>query len=184
MKSKVGSNKIKQYVRHSLAEISTVYKVMSQQLKQAELEQQMIERQKGQINGLLVKVGTLRLRTFLYKGTQCDICGLKATHFALERDVASEIDSSYHLNLWGIKEGQEILFTHDHIRSRACGGKDDISNSRTCCSLCNENKSNMEWKLKELLKNKDFVLTKEWMQEHYVNASEDELNKVYEAFCL
>lgn len=184
MRADVVVTKVKQYNRHSTADIATVFDVMTQQVKQAELEKLAVDRLKIQVNGLLVKMGTLRLRTFFHKGIQCDVCGLSATHFALERDAFADPEMSHHLNLWGVKEGEEVLFTHDHLKSRACGGSDNLSNSRTCCSECNHHKSLMETKLKDLLKkDKHFVITKEWIHQNYEGVSETELNKVYQAFC-
>ncbi len=122
MKAHIVAQKVKQYSRHSITEIPTVFDLMAQQVKQAELEKLSVDRLKIQINGLLVKMGTLRLRTFYHKGIHCDVCGLSATHFAIERDAVANPEMSHHLNLWGMKEGEEILFTHDHLKSRACGG--------------------------------------------------------------
>jgi hypothetical protein len=50
------------------------------------------------------------------------------------------------MNLYGMKDGNEVLFTHDHILARGLGGADDLTNSQTMCSPCNGNKSKAEGK--------------------------------------
>ena len=47
---------------------------------------------------------------------------------------------NYHANMYGIKEGKEILFTKDHCISRANGGKNNMSNYQTMCFPCNKEK--------------------------------------------
>lgn len=45
-------------------------------------------------------------------------------------------------DLWSVDdEGDERLFTHDHIIARSLNGKDDITNTQTMCSPCNAEKS-------------------------------------------
>lgn len=97
------------------------------------------------INGEPVKITSLRLRTFLTKGLTCAHCGLRASFFAIERNKGSR-DPIYHLNLYGIDDGKEILFTQDHIVARSQGGADSLSNSQTLCSKCNTLKSVAEAK--------------------------------------
>ena len=70
----------------------------------------------------------------------CVHCGLRASYFALERhDNSNEI--SPHLNLYGIDaEGNEVLFTKDHIIPVSKGGKDVLSNLQVLCIVCNMRK--------------------------------------------
>lgn len=75
-----------------------------------------------------------RYLTFFTKGYECPCCGLKATHFALEKSGKAK---RYHLNLYGSFEGKEILFTKDHIVPKSKGGKDELSNYQTMCLKCN-----------------------------------------------
>lgn len=91
-------------------------------------------------------VSSLRLKTFATKGTCCSYCGLQATHFALEKCKGSKLDR-YHMNLWGVRNEQEILFTHDHVHARSLGGADTIDNSVTACEKCNSRKSKYENRL-------------------------------------
>lgn len=108
-------------------------------------------RERVLINGIPVKVSALRLRTFK-GGLQCVACSLQASHFAIERDKnTTESDGPYHINLYGMRDGKEILFTHDHTLARSLGGKDDLSNTETMCSPCNSKKGAQEQKLKSAL---------------------------------
>ena len=51
---------------------------------------------------------------------------------------------SFHLNLYGIDEnGNEVLFTKDHILPKSKGGNDYITNYQTMCERCNKNKSSV-----------------------------------------
>lgn len=100
--------------------------------------------------GEMIKLSSLRLQTFAYKGTSCSECGIQASFFAMERTRSA---SRYHINMWGIdKNGEEILFTHDHTIARALGGLDKISNTTTMCSKCNHSKGIEEQKIVASLK--------------------------------
>lgn len=88
-------------------------------------------------------VSSLRLKTFATKGVCCAYCGLEASYFAVEKSKGSKSDK-HHLNLWGVRQGKEVLFTHDHVHARALGGADEIENSVTACENCNSKKSKFE----------------------------------------
>lgn len=101
---------------------------------------------KVDIDGVSVRIGSLRLLTFALKGTVCVECGKRATHFALERPPGQ--DGSYHLNLWAANpDGTETLFTHDHIHQRSTGGRDELDNCQPMCQPCNQAKAAEEQKL-------------------------------------
>jgi len=103
--------------------------------------------------GEQVKLTSLRMQTFLHKGTVCSACGREAAYFAVERHWSRQEGHSntYHLNLYGLGvEENEILYTHDHTIARALGGKDQISNTETMCSHCNNSKSVCENKIAQL----------------------------------
>lgn len=94
------------------------------------------------VAGQEVNTKSLRLQTFAYKGVMCAHCGVKATYFALERDISMPADSRYHLNLWGIdRNGDEVLFTHDHIVPLARKGPNTLENAQPMCGPCNWAKS-------------------------------------------
>lgn len=92
--------------------------------------------------GVPVKMDSLRLQTFAAKGTSCAACGLEAKYFKLAPAGGEKI----HLNLYGEKDGQEILFTKDHIQPKSRGGKSNLDNLQTMCAPCNQFKGNFEIK--------------------------------------
>jgi hypothetical protein len=98
------------------------------------------------IPGIRTNIKSLRLKTFAVKGTSCSKCGIQATHFAIENnhrnlDTDRGEYSGYHLNMWAIKDGEEILMTHDHTIARGLGGEDGINNTSTMCHDCNTKKA-------------------------------------------
>lgn len=95
------------------------------------------------VDGEMVKITSLRLRTFATKGVVCAECGISGSFFAVERGPKNT--GPYHLNLWAVNEdGEEILMTHDHILARSLNGKDDLSNCQTMCGPCNWKKGQQE----------------------------------------
>lgn len=116
-----------------------------------EIEDVSPEKENDVFLGENVKLSSLRMRTFLTKGTVCSSCGLSAKFFAVERHIRAN-HQKYHLNLYGINdEGNEILFTHDHTLARSLGGKDHINNTTTMCTVCNGIKAIKEREPKEKL---------------------------------
>ncbi len=129
------------YMRYEVVPIEEIVPIIREYWNNSESR---IQRPKG----YWVGVTSLRLKTFCRaaespEGMKCVTCGLEATHFAVE---ASPGAVSTHLNLYGLKDGKEILFTHDHILCRALGGADDLSNAQIMCSPCNGFKSKEESK--------------------------------------
>jgi len=95
--------------------------------------------------GQMVKMDSIRYRTFVAKGLKCCVCGIEGTFFALERHIAfskkqqkANPNGRYHFNLYGIDEnGEEVLITKDHIIPVSKGGKDTFKNLQTMCTNCN-----------------------------------------------
>ena len=88
-----------------------------------------------------IKVYSQRYELFL-GSTKCIKCGLEANYYRIERH---ETHNSWHFNLYGVRNGNEILFTKDHIIPKAHGGKNILSNYQTMCAECNLKKgSNLE----------------------------------------
>ena len=93
------------------------------------------------LGGYLVCTNSLRLVTFKTKGTVCVKCGIDGKFFAVE---CPEDQCIPHLNLYAMKDGSEVLMTHDHILARSLGGPDTLVNTQTMCSPCNTEKSKLE----------------------------------------
>lgn len=98
-----------------------------------------------------VGIYSIRMRTFgrdarASCGISCVGCGLEASFFAAEVFEQGNQDTA-HANLYGIRDGEEVLFTHDHTLARALGGKDSLSNTKVMCFTCNNAKSKGEAKL-------------------------------------
>ena len=87
-----------------------------------------------------IRIGSHRLQLF-QKSVKCVSCGIEGLFFAKEKHPK---DTSYHLNLYGIKDGQEILITKDHIIPIAQKGKDSLLNYQTMCAICNQEKGHFK----------------------------------------
>lgn len=94
---------------------------------------------KVMFHGEQIKGNSKRYQVFFTKGMKCVACGVEGKFFAMEKN---QNDVSYHLNLYGIKDGKEILMTKDHIIPRSKGGSNDISNLQCMCVYCNKKKGN------------------------------------------
>lgn len=84
------------------------------------------------MNGVSVKITSQRYAVFKNSIT-CVSCNVKGAFFAVERFS----DGPYHLNLYAMKHGREVLMTKDHIIAKFNGGKNIVSNYQTMCSPCN-----------------------------------------------
>ena len=144
--------KMQEYDRHSKVEIDTVLEMIRAVMHSPDFRPSA--KIKKEINGTQVKLSSLRLQSFAANGTICAECGLEASFFAIERDLAQAArNGGFHLNLYGIdNEGVDVLFTHDHILARALGGKDRLENTRTCCYHCNNKKAGLEGELAQHVK--------------------------------
>jgi hypothetical protein len=90
------------------------------------------------IGGDLINMTSLKLQTFRENGIRCRICGCKGTYFAKEKYPG---EPYYHLNLYALKEGREVLMTKDHIIPVVKGGRDRLNNFQTLCIECNRKKA-------------------------------------------
>ena len=95
-------------------------------------------------SGFVVGVSSIRLKLFAQQSTHksgihCVACGLKATHFAIERFQGSQLQST-HLNLYGWLGKTEVLFTKDHKVAKAKGGSNSLNNMQVMCQYCNSRK--------------------------------------------
>ena len=88
-----------------------------------------------------VNTYSVRLRTFK-KSIVCVWCGVKATHFWVER-CHNGNTKKFHLNMYSIKSnGKEVLMTRDHIIPKSKGGSNSLDNMQTMCVECNQRKGN------------------------------------------
>jgi thiamine kinase-like enzyme len=99
--------------------------------------------------GKKIKMGSHRYELFKTKGVVCVECGLKGEFFALEKQKQPNLingkelpdNDKYHFNLYGYNEnGEEVMLTKDHIIPKSKGGKNNLENYQTMCSVCNWNK--------------------------------------------
>lgn len=95
--------------------------------------------EKANLDGDVVNVGSLRLMNFKVHGLTCVTCGLTGSFFAKEK---TRKDKTYHLNLYAVRDGAEILMTQDHIVPISLNGKNSLDNVQTMCTKCNCEKGN------------------------------------------
>lgn len=95
------------------------------------------------IDGDRVGVKTKRILTFRDSGTSCHCCGLKGLYFVKEKQRYTK-SSFYHLNLYGLDGGREVMLTSDHIKPLKHGGKDRLTNRQTLCAMCNNVKAHQK----------------------------------------
>lgn len=91
------------------------------------------------VDGYIVKRNSLRYMTFYQKGTTCVCCGRQGAYFKLDiGDSHSKYSNRRHFNLYS-EDG--ILMTKDHINPQSKGGRNNIENMQTMCSICNSKKA-------------------------------------------
>lgn len=92
-------------------------------------------------------------RFYVFKtSTKCAACDLEGKYFQLEKN---ENDLIPHLNFYAKENDEQILMTKDHIRAKAYGGKNNLSNYQTMCTICNNIKGNSFIRLEDLKKLRD-----------------------------
>lgn len=84
-----------------------------------------------------------RLLTYHVHGTKCIVpgCCINGEFFAVER-AWKPTSSRYHLNLYAVHEGKEVMMTSDHKIPKSKGGINHISNRQPMCYLHNSGKGN------------------------------------------
>lgn len=88
-----------------------------------------------------IKMSSQRYILFKNKGVTCIKCGLEGLFFAKEKTIGQDAER-FHFNLYGIKDGKEVMLTKDHIHPKSLGGKNNLSNYNVMCSKCNHEKAN------------------------------------------
>lgn len=139
-----------QYIRHSVAPLSIIVDAI--------IAGWNLPEPKMTYEGLAFNIYSLRLKTMCRAANRnelhCSACKLPAIFFAVESFSAKSDKISYHVNLYGVKDKKEILFTHDHTLARSLGGKNDLSNTTVMCSPCNSKKS--LWENDEVMRRKRY----------------------------
>ena len=93
------------------------------------------------VNGVSIKLGSDRYKVFKFKGLKCIHCKKVASFMAIETFKNRSEILSYHINLYGYDEnGEELLFTKDHILPKSKGGTNFFDNYQTMCTICNAEK--------------------------------------------
>jgi len=95
-------------------------------------------KKKVDFDGDIIKVWSLRYRLFKEKGCKCVTCGMDGTYFVKERNGD---EGPYHFNLYGIKDGEEMMMTKDHIHAKSKGGSNRLENLQPMCYECNQEKA-------------------------------------------
>lgn len=131
----------KEKTRERIDKLYTVEEVHNLFDKWEEEFGSMAKRQHDRIavefDGYPVKTFSQRYSVFR-NNHKCVVCGLEATHYRLERQIGAK---NYHFNLYGMKDGEEVLFTKDHIIPRSKGGQNNCYNYQTMCEFCNQEKA-------------------------------------------
>ena len=123
------------YIRAGKVEINDVFPYVTFRKKPREGKEYF---------GKPVWLDSYRLQTFAEKGCDCVKCGIKGKFLAVEQHIrlGKNNPERFHLNLYAIREGEEILMTVDHILPASKGGKRLVNNLQPMCSPCNLEKGN------------------------------------------
>lgn len=88
-----------------------------------------------------LKIGTSKFKTFIKSGATCVACGLRGEYFVIERvfppPFPPNSGAGWGLQLYGVKDGKEVLITKDHIMPKSKKGSNHIDNLQTMCYPCN-----------------------------------------------
>lgn len=99
------------------------------------------------IDGDLININSSRMSTFK-TGTTCVCCGIEGTYFVKEKH-ARKPPKRFHLNLYAVVDGTEVLMTSDHIVPH-CKRSGLFNNRQTMCCHCNQLKADRKISLEEL----------------------------------
>lgn len=110
-------------------------------LVELEPKEEFKENKFRHINNRRVKITSQRYPVF-QKSQKCCNCGIEASHLAIERSKGNKNNSTYHVNMYAVSNGNEVLMTKDHIIPKSKGGEDVYDNYQTMCTHCNSKKGN------------------------------------------
>ena len=96
-----------------------------------------------EVCGVTCHTSSARLLTYQVHGTKCVVpgCSVCGQYFAVER-AWKPVSSRYHLNLYAVHDGKEIMMTSDHKIPKSRGGINHISNRQPMCYPHNSGKGN------------------------------------------
>jgi len=129
--------------------------------------------QERKIDGFWVeskdKTKHVRLQLFKSGLTDCVSCGMRGTHFHIERHWNDRV-MPFSINLYGMDGEREVMMTWDHMLPVSLGGSNDIMNAQTMCANCNSRKGN-QISLKEILE----IVTNPYVMRLYRLSSNSQL---------
>lgn len=96
-----------------------------------------------EFDGIICQTVGTRLLTYHAYGVKCCVhgCTVSGQYFAVEKAI-NQPDAKWHLNLYGMRNGQEVMMTSDHRLPKSRGGLDGINNRQPMCSPHNSMKGN------------------------------------------
>ena len=90
-------------------------------------------------DGHIINYDNIKYKLF-YQNNSCVACGLVGSFFYKEKNGDS---TDFHINMYGVKNGREVLFSKDHIMARRNGGTSILGNLQTMCVDCNNLKGHL-----------------------------------------
>src|SRR5689334_18551481 len=94
-----------------------------------------IAEQRGvELDGVYCHTSGNRLLTYHVHGVRCCVpgCCVSGQFFAVEKAI-NQKSAKYHLNLYGMFNGREVMMTSDHKVPKSKGGSNLISNRQPMC---------------------------------------------------
>lgn len=101
-------------------------------------------------DGDSIKMCGRKYTIFLKRGTDCIQCGLQGKFFRKEKFCSTE--PYFTLNLYGVKENEEILISLEHVIPLAYNGKPTANrNLVPMCLPCNTTNAKRFWRVESWL---------------------------------
>jgi hypothetical protein len=110
------------------------------------------------IDGVTYSVNMKSARMVCFtRNVRCVCCGTLGEVFLLELPSKSK-QMIPHFNMYGMRKGEWVQMTKDHVVPRSKGGRDNQENLVTMCCKCNEEKADRELtpaEMQELVQRQD-----------------------------
>lgn len=135
-------------IRHDKFELDEVFSLMLEEDQWGKIKRKERRKfSKFEIKGYPIDLTSHKLVLFK-RQSYCACCGLQGQYFYVEslsyEPFSVKKKFKPFLNLYGIKDGIEILLNIDHIIPRSKGGKSCQSNYQTLCYYCNIKKGDKD----------------------------------------